>query len=141
MEVTTVDISYENMQSLTKEAITVARQCHVDSCLQVHPSAAVSTWGLVAMLSYDSSCLYVNSFGLNSIYHTFWRDQGHGQRVYSEFSVVFMQALFVLGDMALVTYDLPEAQRILNIVALTAADGQVRFLQPSHLGPELTECC
>lgn len=39
---------------------------------------------------------------------------------------LYVQALFVLGDMALVTYDLPEAQRILSIVALTAADGQVR---------------
>lgn len=39
---------------------------------------------------------------------------------------IYVQALFVLGDMALVTYDLPEAQRILSIVALTAADGQVR---------------
>lgn len=37
-----------------------------------------------------------------------------------------LQALFVLGDMALVTYNLPEAQRILSIVALAAADGQVR---------------
>lgn len=35
MEVTTVQISYENMQVLTREAVGVARQHHVDSCLQV----------------------------------------------------------------------------------------------------------
>lgn len=47
--------------------------------------------------------------------------------------LLFMQALFVLGDMALVTYDLPEAQRILSIVALTAADGQVCLCCTMHV--------
>jgi hypothetical protein len=76
MEVTPVAISYEYMQQLTREAVSIARGRHVDSSLQ---------------------------------------------------------ALFVLGDMALVTYNLPEAQRILSIVALAAADGQVRTLHACML--------
>jgi hypothetical protein len=43
MEVTTVKISYENMQVLTREAVAVARQHHVDSCLQVRMHASLPT--------------------------------------------------------------------------------------------------
>ena len=43
MEVTTVQISYENMQALTREAIAVARQHHVDSCLQVCASLTATS--------------------------------------------------------------------------------------------------
>lgn len=131
MEVTTVQITYENMQFLTREAVAVARQHHVDSCLQARTSLFSVRWDhrpctlhicgmtrhVVAGLSMMPAVKHLQMKLLPQV-ACFVR--------FCVSSCFVVQALFVLGDMALVTYDLPEAQRILSIVALTAADGQVR---------------
>jgi hypothetical protein len=135
MEVTTVQLSYENMQFLTREAISVARKHHIDSCLQVCFSLCFHL--LCIGLCHKFSCLHRQAFafahendqtpGRLQLHNTLLH--GHDESIEAaavRYSCgLLVQALFVLGDIALVTYDLPEAQRILSIVALAAADGQV----------------